>query len=61
MLFEMQVESEYQVASLDLCAATPMPIPEPADAFPPKLLAFYYQWWRAESETCGEDLSGGMA
>ena len=55
-LFQAQVEGEYQTAVLDLCAAEPMPQPEPVAALPPRLLAFYYQWWRSEEEyACGED------
>lgn len=55
-LFDAQVTEEYQTAALDLCAADPMPLPEPAAALPPRLLAFYYQWWRSEEEFgCGED------
>ncbi len=56
-LFEAQVEGEYQAATLDLCAAEPMPLPTSASGtLSPRLLAFYYQWWRSEEGyECGED------
>ncbi len=55
-LLDAPVTGEYQAVTLDLCAAEPMPLPEPVAALPPRVLAFYYQWWRSEEEyACGED------
>ncbi len=55
-LLDAPVDAEYQIVTLDLCAGEPMPAPKPAAALSPRLLAFYYQWWRSEKGyKCGED------
>ncbi len=64
-LASFQVTQEYQTASVDLCAAEPMPAPQEAAALPPRLLAFYYPWWSTTAEPkppyrCGGDSFGWL-
>lgn len=50
-LASIRIASDYQRASIDLCASRPMPPVQPADgSLEPRLLAFYYPWWGTMAE-----------
>ncbi len=57
-LLSLDVTQEYQTASLNLCAAEPMSLPQTDgdEPLPPRLLAFFYPWWTTTAEECGNDL-----
>ncbi len=64
-LLSLQINSEYQTATLDLCAAESMPLPEDQTVLPPRLLAFFSPWWGTIAEPeppyqCAGDASGWL-
>jgi len=67
LLGRFEVTEEVRTIPLDLCAAEPMPLPEPpSPVTPPRLLAFFYPWWGTVAEAepplaCSGDASGWVA
>lgn len=60
VLGSFQIGGEFQTGAIDLCAAEPMPAPEPpAETVPPRILAFFYPWWGTTAgPDCADDASG---